>query len=97
MRCALEIDHEEFTLDVGGEFSWGEDEILFNVDGSDSIIRNVPWKTEGQRHRSSDMMLSLLVAVCSDCCMRSGTRSLRHQPRNNSARDCECSQDNSGS
>jgi hypothetical protein len=45
MQCTFEIEGKDYSFELGGEFEWGKDEVLF--DEKTSLIRNTNWKDTG--------------------------------------------------
>ena len=45
--CTLFLDNEPFQFSVEGNFFWGEDEVLFEM--NDSVISKVAWKDDGYK------------------------------------------------
>lgn len=44
-KCSLLIDEKFFSFDVEGEFSWGEDKFLFDI--NNNMISNTKWVEDG--------------------------------------------------
>lgn len=43
--CNISIDNKPFSFNVEGDFFWGKDELLYNVD--DSVLSKMDWEKDG--------------------------------------------------